>query len=1705
MNIQTCARCGFVVYPAEKINCIGQNWHKSCFHCEICKMTLTANNCVSYKKKPYCQVHNPKLNTFTSVYETPFNINARKQSQAVSEVKYREEGEKYKSIFHWDIKSREVEHTCNLSHIASQTEYKHGHEEHLSKYTSVTDTPQILHSKATSQLASDVKYVEDYQQLKGKGSFPAMITPGYQLTKKANILASDVEYKRGHEERVSKYTSVAETPDVLLAKTSGQLSSDYAYTEEYQQQRGKGSYPALITPAYQIAKKANELASNIKYHQKYETEIKGKGSSEVAAGNVEQYAYPEDYEQHRGKGSFPAMITPAYNIAKKANDLASDVKYKKDLLKMKGAAQYHTLASDENLTLKSAQKINKLVSEVAYKKDLENIKGHSINYCETPQFKNVSRISKYTSDVQYKQNYQSQMKGHYEGTGMDRKTLHAIKVKNLASNVAYKSDYEQDKNSQVEYNYPATMTPSYLTQKKLEPLKDLNYRSQYEKTKTKYTLPQDVPQIKKAKANSELFSDIKYKQNWENTKSKACDINLDSFSLRAAKASRDLASDIKYKEAYAKVKDKAVGVNMSDSKTLHSLQVSKMSSEIAYKKDSKDVQSKCHLPMDMVSVSHAKKAQSLASDLDYRKRLHEYTVLPDDIKVKWAKKAYNLQSENQYRADLSWMKGVGWVTEGSLDVQQAKKAGDLVSENKYRQKVDAMKFTQVAETPLIKHAKKSQELQSDLMYKAGTEQTLHQYTLSKDEPLFRQAKANAEYLSQKAYRSMWEKQKDKGFELRLDALSILAAKAKRDLASDIKYKEEYEKTRGKMIGVKGIQGDSQLAHSMQVSKLSSDLEYKKEYEDSKTRYITSLDMLSLVHAKKAQELATDTQYKTSLHQYTSLPTDMKVEWAKKAYGIQSDNQYKSDLNWMKGVGWMVAGSLDVEQAKKAGTLVSENKYRQHPYALKYTSVQDTPEMLQAKISYKQAVDRIYKEKGENTKHRYTAVSDLPEHVQAKLNADHISETRYKESWKKLRDAGYTLKLDAIPFQSAKTSGAIISDYKYKEAFEKTKGHMIGLKSLEDDMKMAHSVQAGKLQSDIKYKQESEKTRSQFYLPMDMIDFVHAKKVQSLVSDQDYKHILHQYTSLPDDMKLQWAKKSYELQSEKLYRSDLNFLRGVAWISTGAVQIEGSKRATDLISEKKYRQQPYSFKHTAVTDSLDLLHAKLSSTIANERLYKEAGETSRHHYTLNPNQPGLMLAKMNAANFSESRYRESWNKLRAQGYTLTTEAIPFKTAKSSGSFASDYNYKHNFVLEKGKHIGSRSIFDDPKLLHCLQMAKLQSDQCYRKEFKDTSGQFHLPLDMVNLVHAKKAQTLASNLDYKSQSHSYTLLCDDMKVQWATKAHKLLSEKLYKSDLNFMKGVGWIPIGTPQIETAKKAGELVSEKKYRQHPDHLKHTAVADSLDVLHAKNSYLQCSERLYRSGNSESMHQYTLPPDHPDFIRARMNAQHISDKVYKTSWDQVRSAGYDLRLDAIPFQTAKASREIASDFRYKEAFIKDKGQMIGFHSVDDDPRMKHFLSVGKLQSANEYKKQFQENRSHYKILADQPGFVHAKKSQQQASNLSYRQHLHQYTCDPEQLNLRHAKQAYKLQSDVNYKSDLNWLKGIGWTPPGSYKVEMARRAAELGYSQGLDPQDAAAQPEQSMVSQNLQNEEFQQSGVNPDATEILSVKKKKGYTPKKMM
>lgn len=56
------------------------------------------------------------------------------------------------------------------------------------------------------------------------------------------------------------------------------------------------------------------------------------------------------------------------------------------------------------------------------------------------------------------------------------------------------------------------------------------------------------------------------------------------------------------------------------------------------------------------------------------------------------------------------------------------------------------------------------------------------------------------------------------------------------LLFQVKYRKDYERSKGKVIGIKSVSDDSQMAHSAMATKLQSDRHYKKNYEDTKTKY-----------------------------------------------------------------------------------------------------------------------------------------------------------------------------------------------------------------------------------------------------------------------------------------------------------------------------------------------------------------------------------------------------------------------------------------------------------------------------------------------------------------------------------------------------------------------------------------------------------------------------------------------------------------------------------------------------------------------------------------------------------------------------------------------------------------------------------------------------------------------------------------------------
>lgn len=64
----------------------------------------------------------------------------------------------------------------------------------------------------------------------------------------------------------------------------------------------------------------------------------------------------------------------------------------------------------------------------------------------------------------------------------------------------------------------------------------------------------------------------------------------------------------------------------------------------------------------------------------------------------------------------------------------------------------------------------------------------------------------------------------------------LSVKLLRLVPWQVKYKEQYEKNKGKVIGIKSVSDDSQMAHSALATKLQSGRDYKKNYEDTKTQF-----------------------------------------------------------------------------------------------------------------------------------------------------------------------------------------------------------------------------------------------------------------------------------------------------------------------------------------------------------------------------------------------------------------------------------------------------------------------------------------------------------------------------------------------------------------------------------------------------------------------------------------------------------------------------------------------------------------------------------------------------------------------------------------------------------------------------------------------------------------------------------------------------
>uniref|UniRef100_A0A8V0Y4B1 Nebulin n=1 Tax=Gallus gallus TaxID=9031 RepID=A0A8V0Y4B1_CHICK len=1580
---------------------------------------------------------------FRSLEDDPKLVHFMQVAKMQSDREYKKDYEKAKTNFHTPVDMLSVVAAKKAQEVATNANYKNL----IHVYNVLPDAMSLELAKNMMQIQSNNQYRAEYDEsMKGVGWMPLGSLEA-EKNKKAMEILSEKKYRQ-HPDKL-KYSVPVDSMNMALALHNAKIMDEHQYKQAWEEDKKKVHMTPDI-PQFALAKaNAFNISDKMYRHSFEEARKKGydlrsdaipikaaKASRDIAS----DYKYKLGYEQDKGKlvGFRSLQDDPKLVHYMQVAKMQSDREYKKAY----ETSKTHYQTPSDALSIMAAKEAQDRVTNANYKRLIH----HYMLLPDAMSFELYRNMNQIQSNNEYKQDYNE----WFKGIGWSPAGSLDVEKSKKATEIASDQKYRQHP-SIFPFTKQIDAMDMVLAKHNADIMNKHAYTQAWEKDKTQVHVMPDTPDILQAKQNKANYSQKQYKLDWQEMIKKGYDLTPEAISVKAAKASRDIASDYKYKEGYRKQQGHHIGFRslQDDPKMMWSMQVAKMQSEREYKKDFEKWKTKFNMPVDMLGFLLAKKCQELVSDIDYKHMLHRWTCLPDQNDVTQAKRVYELQSDNVYKSDLQWLRGIGWSPLGSLDEEKNKRASMILSDKKYRQHPDTIKFTSLPDSMPMVLAKHNSEIMNHRSYIAAWEKDKTSIHIMPDTPGILLAQQNKVNYSEKMYRLAMEEDKKKGYDLRADAIPIKAAKASRDIASDYKYKEGYRKQLGHHIGARNIEDDPKMMWSMHVAKVQSDREYKKAFEKTKTHFSSPVDMLGIVLAKKCQELVSDVDYKHLLHRWTCLPDQNDVVQARKVYDLQSDNVYKSDLQWLRGIGWSPLGSLDEEKNKRASMILSDKKYRQHPDTIKFTSLPDSMPMVLAKHNSEIMNHRSYIAAWEKDKTSIHIMPDTPGILLAQQNKVNYSEKMYRLAMEEDKKKGYDLRADAIPIKAAKASRDIASDYKYKEGYRKQLGHHIGARNIEDDPKMMWSMHVAKIQSDREYKKAFEKTKTHFSSPVDMLGIVLAKKCQELVSDVDYRHYLHQWICLPDQNDVIHARKAYDLQSDNFYKSDLEWMRGIGWVPIGSLDIEKAKRAGQILSDKVYRQPPDTIKFTSVTDSLEMTLAKHNAEMMNKRLYTEAWDKDKTQIHIMPDTPEITLAKQNMHNYSEKLYKQAMEEAKKKGYDLRSDAIPIQAAKASRQIASDYKYKEGYRKQLGHHIGARNIEDDPKMMWSMHVAKIQSDREYKKAFEKTKTHFSSPVDMLGIVLAKKCQELVSDVDYRHYLHQWICLPDQNDVIHARKAYDLQSDNFYKSDLEWMRGIGWVPIGSLDVEKAKRAGQILSDKVYRQPPDTIKFTSVTDSLEMTLAKHNAETMNKRLYTEAWNKDKTTIHVMPDTPEILLAKQNQAHYSQKMYKLALEESKKKGHDLRFDAIPIQAAKASREIASDYKYKEGYRKQLGHHIGARNIEDDPKMMWSMHVAKIQSDREYKKAFEKTKTHFSSPVDMLGIVLAKKCQELVSDVDYRHYLHQWICLPDQNDVIHARKAYDLQSDAVYKSDLEWLKGIGWVPIGSLDVEKAKKAGEI--------------------------------------------------------
>nr|XP_055209821.1 nebulette isoform X7 [Gorilla gorilla gorilla] len=655
---------------------------------------------------------------------------ARKCTELISDIRYKEEFKKSKDKCTFVTDSPMLNHVKNIGAFISEAKYKGTIKADLSNslYKRMPATIDSVFAREVTQLQSEVAYKQKHDAAKGFSDYAHMKEPPeVKHAMEVNKHQSNISYRKDVQD-THTYSAELDRPDIKMATQISKIISNAEY------KKGQGimnKEPAVIgRPDFEHAVEASKLSSQIKYKEKFDNEMKDKKhhynplesasfrQNQLAATLASNVKYKKDIQNmHDPVSDLPNLLFLDHVL--KASKMLSGREYKKLFEENKG--MYHFDADAVEHLHHKGNAI--LQSQVKYKEEYEKNKGKPmLEFVETPSYQASKEAQKMQSEKVYKEDFEKEIKGR-SSLDLDKtpEFLHVKYITNLLREKEYKKDLENEiKGKGMELN-------------------------------------SEVLDIQRAKRASEMASEKEYKKDLESIiKGKGMQAGTDTLEMQHAKKAAEIASEKDYKrDLETEIKGKGMQVSTDTLDVQRAKKASEMASQKQYKKDlENEIKGKgMQVSMDIPDILRAKRTSEIYSQVKYKGELQRGTAISDPPELKRAK-------ENQKNISNVYYKGqLGRATALSVtpEMERVKKNQENISSIKYTQDHKQMKGrpSLILDTPAMRHVKEAQNHISMVKYHEDFEKTKGRgFTPVVDDPVTERVRKNTQVVSDAAYKGV---------------------------------------------------------------------------------------------------------------------------------------------------------------------------------------------------------------------------------------------------------------------------------------------------------------------------------------------------------------------------------------------------------------------------------------------------------------------------------------------------------------------------------------------------------------------------------------------------------------------------------------------------------------------------------------------------------------------------------------------------------------------------------------------------------------------------------------------------------------------------------------------------------------------------------------------------------------------------------------